>query len=117
MSQARSCITREQETRDDPENIEQRPLLLGVRFHIAAWISWWGKADKLEFYNDEEDSRETPPYPRKPRRRPTTETEDEYTHRVQEWEAGKPHEVEVKVKGHAMTQKYYVGCYLSTVML
>lgn len=26
---------------------------------------------------------------------------------MQEWEAGKPHEVEVKVKGNAMTQKYY----------
>lgn len=107
-SQARNRITREQGTRDQPENIEERPPLKGVRYHVAGWISWWGKADTLEFYNDEEDKIERPSYPSKPRRRPTTETEAEYHARVQEWEAGKPHEVEVKVKGNAMTQKYYV---------
>ncbi|KAF2185435.1 hypothetical protein K469DRAFT_726646 [Zopfia rhizophila CBS 207.26] len=106
-SQAQGRITREQGTRDLPENIEERPPLKGVRFHIAAWISWWGKAAKLEFYNDEEDKIEYPPYPSKPRRRPTTETEEEYHRRVQEWEAGKPHDVEIKVKGNAMTHKYY----------
>ena len=107
-SQAQGMVLREQGTRDNPENIEERPPLKGVRFHIAAWISWWGKAQKLEFYNDEEDKVEQPPYPSKPRRRPTTENEEEYQARVREWEAGKPHEVEVKVKGNAMTQKYYV---------
>jgi hypothetical protein len=107
-SQAQGRVLREQGTRDDPENIEERPPLQGVRFHIAAWISWWGKADKLEFYNDEEDKTEHLPYPLKPRRRSKTETEEEYRHRVQEWEAGKPHEVEVTVKGNATTQKYYV---------
>jgi hypothetical protein len=101
-------VTREQRTRDLPENIEERPPLKGVRFHIAAWISWWGKADTLEFYNDEEDKIEHPLYPSKPRRRPTTETEEEYHRRVQEWEAEKPHDVEIKVKGNAITQKYYV---------
>ena len=107
-SQAQNRVLREQGTHNDPENIEERPPLKGVRFHIAAWISWWGKADKLEFYNDEEDTIEHPPYPPKPRRRPTTETEEEYQARVVEWEAGKPHKVEVKVQGNAMTQKYYV---------
>jgi hypothetical protein len=67
-SQAQGRITREQGKRDDLENIEERPPLKGVRFHIAAWISWWGKAKKLEFYNDEEDIVEHPPYPSKPRR-------------------------------------------------
>lgn len=62
-SQAQGRITREQGTRDLPENIEERPPLKGVRFHIAAWISWHGKAPKLEFYNDEEDKVERPPYP------------------------------------------------------
>ena len=75
-SQAKHQVLREQGTRDDPENIEERPPLKGVRFHIAAWISWWGKADKLQFYNDEEDKTKHPPYPPKPRRRPTTESED-----------------------------------------
>ena len=81
-SQAQGRVTREQGTRDNPENIEERPPLKGVRFHIAAWISWWGKAEKLEFYNDEEDKVEQPPYPPKPRRRPKTETEAEYYRRI-----------------------------------
>jgi hypothetical protein len=107
-SQAQGRVLREQGTRDNPENIEERLPLKGVRFHIAAWISWWGKAPKLKFYNDEEDHVEHPPMPQKPRRRPTTETNKEYTERLKEWEASKPHDVEVKVQGNAMTQKYYV---------
>ena len=35
-SQAQGRVTREQGTRDKPENIEERPPLKGVRFHIAA---------------------------------------------------------------------------------
>lgn len=107
-SQAQSRILREQGTRDNPENIEEWPPLKGVWFHIAAWISLWGIADKLEFYNDEEDHIEQPPMPSKPRRRPTTETKEEYQSRIQEWKATKPHQVEIQVKGNAMTQKYYV---------
>ena len=33
---------------------------------------------------------------------------EEYETRVREWEAGKPHDVEITVKGNHMTQKYYV---------
>ena len=62
----------------------------------------------MEFYNDEEDTTEHPPYPSKPQRRPKTDTEEEYHCRVQEWEADKPYEVKVTVKGNVMTQKYYV---------
>ncbi|PQE27819.1 phosphoribosylformylglycinamidine cyclo-ligase protein [Rutstroemia sp. NJR-2017a WRK4] len=68
----------------------------------------WAKAEKLEFYNDEEDKVEAPPYPRKPRRRPKTESEEEYHRRLQEWEAGKLHEQEIKVKDNSITQKYYM---------
>lgn len=107
-SQAQDRVLRELGTRDKPENIQERPPLKGVRFHIAAWISWYGKADKLTFYNDEEDKIEHPPYPPKPRRRPTTESPEEFDRRVKEWEASKPHEVEVTPKGNSMTQKYYV---------
>jgi hypothetical protein len=107
-SQTQGRVLREQGTRDDLENIEERPPLKGVRFHIAAWISWWGKAPKLRFYNDEQDSTERPPMPPKPRRRPKTETDEEYTERLKEWEASKPYDVEIKVQGNAMTQKYYV---------
>lgn len=107
-SQARHRILREAGKRNEPENIEERPPLKGVRFHIAGWISWYGKARRLEFYNDEQDEVEQPLYPSRPRRRPTTESIEEYYRRLQEWEAGKPHAVEKKVQGNAMTQKYYV---------
>ncbi|MCJ1359774.1 MAG: Nitrogen permease regulator 2 [Icmadophila ericetorum] len=46
--------------------------------------------------------------PPKPRRRPKTETDEDYHRRLIEWEALKPHDVEVKVKGNGMTQRYYV---------
>lgn len=46
---------REERHRHDPETIEERPPLQGVRFHIAAWVSPWGEAETPRFYNDEED--------------------------------------------------------------
>lgn len=101
-------ISWERGTRDAPENIEERPPLKGVRFHIVGWISWYGKAEKLEFYNNKEDKIEHPPPPPKPRRRPKTESEEEYKHKIKEWEAYKPDAIEIKVQGNAMTQKYYV---------
>ena len=57
--------------------------------------------------NEQEEHEEQPPYPSKLRRRPTRETIDEYNQRVMEWEAGKPHLVQVKPKGNSMTPKYY----------
>lgn len=107
-SQCVGDVLRERGKRYDDENIKKRPPLKGVRFHIAAWINWYGKGSKLEFYNDEEDHVEQPKMPSKPRRRPITETESEYQERLKEWEATKPYDIEVKVKGNAMTQKYYV---------
>ena len=102
-------ILREQGTREDSPNIQERPLLEGVKLHAAGWINWWRKAEKLEFYNDEH---EVAPYTEKPKRpskprRSRYETDEEYKARVQEWEAEKPHEVEVKPKGNSMTQAYY----------
>ena len=82
-SQAVGDVLREQGKRYGTENIKERQLHQGSKFHIAAAISWWGKS-KLEFYNDEEDHNETPPYPSRPRRRPTTETIEEYETRVRE---------------------------------
>jgi transposase len=38
-SQTQGRVTRERGTRNNPENIEERPPLKGIRFHIAAWIS------------------------------------------------------------------------------
>ena len=43
----------------------------GAKFHIAGWVSWYAKCDKLEFYNDEEDEIEQSAMPPRPRRGPT----------------------------------------------
>ena len=48
-----------------------------------------------------------PKRPRKPRRR-KYESEDQWNERLAVWQAQLPHEREVKPKGNAMTQKYYV---------
>ena len=77
-------MPRKQGTRDRLENIEERPPLKGIWFHIAGWISWFRKVDKLRFYNDEEDYIERPPISPKPRRCPKTETEEEYQCRITE---------------------------------
>ena len=106
-SQAIGDILRKKGTRYDDENIMERRERRGAAFHIAGWINWYGKSSKLEFYNDEEDTIEQPPMPLKPRRRPTTETEEQYLNRIREWEATKPHTVEKKVSGNHMTQLYY----------
>lgn len=50
--------------------------------------------------------------PPKPRQRPTTESKAEFQARLQDWEAQKPHKVDVKPQGNAMTQKYYTECLL-----
>lgn len=106
-SQAVGDILRERGTRYDAENIQERGEKKGIKFHIAAWVTWFDKAEKLEFYNNEEDYTIHPPMPPKPRRRPRTESENEYQVRLKEWEALKPHPAEVKVGGNHMTQKYY----------
>ena len=75
---------REEGHRYDDENIMERVEREGTAFHIAAWISQHGKAEKLEFYNDEEDTTERPLMPPKARRGPTTESKAEYQERLKE---------------------------------
>ena len=101
-------ILRELGKRYDDKNIVERGEKEGVKFHVAAWITWFDKAEKLEFYYDEEEHEEQPPMPPKPRRRPKTESPDEYQARLREWEALKPHKVDIKPQGNSMTQKYYI---------
>ena len=61
-------ILREQGTREDPENIQQRPKKEGVKLYIAGWCNWHKKCEKLEFYNDEEEYIERPSNKEKPRK-------------------------------------------------
>ena len=105
-STAQGYILREQGTRYDTENIQERGEKTGVELHVAAWVTWDSKAEKLEFYNDENEHVQRPPRPKKPRRS-KWESDEEFAGRIQEWEALLPHEQEVKPKGNAMTQKYY----------
>ena len=99
-------ILREEGTRHEPENIQELPEKKGVKLHIAAWINWDQKAEKLEFYNDENDHIQPPKRPSKPRKS-RYETDDQFRQRLIDWEANLPHEVEIKPKGNSMTQKYY----------
>lgn len=100
-------ILREEGTRYDPSNIEERSELKGVEFHIAASVSWHHKSP-LQFYNDEHDFPEIKVLnPRKPRRR-KNETDEQHHDRLLEWEASLPHDVQIKSKGNSMTQAYYV---------
>ncbi|KUJ15705.1 uncharacterized protein LY89DRAFT_749703 [Mollisia scopiformis] len=75
-------ILRELRTRYDDENIVERGERKGVKFYVAVWVTWFDKAEKLEFYNNEEEHEEQPPMPTKPRRRPTTKTPEEYQARL-----------------------------------
>jgi hypothetical protein len=105
-SMAQGSILRERGTRYDIENIQQKPEKKGVKFHVAAWVTWWDKAEKLEFYKDEEEYIQQPKRPRKPIRR-KYDSEEDFEARMLEWEALLPHKQEVKPKGNGMTQKYY----------
>ncbi|RDL37406.1 uncharacterized protein BP5553_04839 [Venustampulla echinocandica] len=100
-------ILREQGTRYDSRNIQERGEKQGIMLYIAAWINWYSKTDKLEFYNDETDYIQKPELPRKPRRT-MYESTDDFSIRIQEWEAARLHDKEVKTKGNAMTQIYYI---------
>lgn len=88
---AQGYILREQGHRYDTENIQQRGEKTGVKLYIAAWVNWYKKADKLEFYNDEEEHIERPRRPPKPRIR-KYESDEEFRARMREWEALLPHE-------------------------
>ena len=77
-------VLREIGTRFDADNMQVRPELSGVQVHYSASVSWHHKSD-LTFYNDEND----PPkiksvLPPKPRKRPKTETPEQYEQRLQE---------------------------------
>jgi hypothetical protein len=105
-SQAQGYILREQGTRTETCNIQERGEKTGVKLHVAAWVNWHEKAEKLVFYHDEEEYTQRPKRPPKPRRR-SRETDEEFQARIREWDALLPHEQVVKPKGNSMTQKYY----------
>ncbi|KAH7390025.1 hypothetical protein BKA66DRAFT_460320 [Pyrenochaeta sp. MPI-SDFR-AT-0127] len=90
-----------------PKNIVEQEDQSANVVHFAAWINYYDKAPHLTFYNDEYDD-VVPVKPlSKPRRRPTTETEEQYIKRLAEWEAQKARILEVKKPGNSMRASYY----------
>ncbi|KAF2726413.1 hypothetical protein EJ04DRAFT_453448 [Polyplosphaeria fusca] len=81
--------------------------LEGNKLHFAAWINWYKKAPELTFYNDEYDDYEPLQKGSRPRRRPMTETEEDYKKRLALWEAEQPRKVDVVRKGNSMRGSYY----------
>jgi hypothetical protein len=53
-------ILREQSKREDEENIQQRLAKEGNKLHVARWVTWHEKCEKLIFYHDEEEYDEQP---------------------------------------------------------
>jgi hypothetical protein len=94
-STAQGYILRERGTRYDTQNIQQRGEKTGVVLHVAAWCNWYKKAEKLEFYNDENDCIQRPKRPPKPRKTMYESTE-EFQRRLEEWDASLPHEQEIE---------------------
>jgi hypothetical protein len=105
-SQDVSYILREEGTRYEPNNIQERPTKEGIKLHVAGWCNWHSKCDQLEFYNDEEEYTFRPQARGRPRRS-RYEDNVQYTERIRTWEAERPHERIVVPKGNGMTQKYY----------
>ena len=60
------------------------------------------------FYNDEKETVNTPRRSAKPRK-VITESQEHFQARIDHWEASRHHAQEIKPKGNAMTQEYYVG--------
>ena len=65
LSQSQCCILREQGTRTDAENIQERGERTGLKLHVFAFANWWRKSE-LYFYKDEEEHVERPCRPPKP---------------------------------------------------
>jgi hypothetical protein len=105
-SQGVGQILQEEGHRYDTENIQERGEKKGVKVHVAGWINWHAKCEKLELYDDEEEYTVKPRRPQKPRKR-RAESEEQFAYRLLQWEADVGHEHQVKPKGNSMTQKYY----------
>lgn len=100
-------ILREEGTADEPENVVERGQKETVSLHIAGWVNWHAKCDKLEFYNDEEVVLYVPDMRKKPRRS-KYDDDASWQERLRVWEAEIPHRRISEPKGNGMTQKYYV---------
>jgi transposase len=89
------------------KNLVSDPNLGHHVVHFAAWINYYEKPGELTFYNDEYDDVEPVKPPPKPRRRPKSETDDEYNDRLRVWEAELARNPIVERPGNSMRASYY----------
>lgn len=107
-------ILRVKGERNLPKNIVPTPSRTATDVHFAAWINYYDRQPNLIFYNDEMDDVHIEKPPPKPRRRPKTETDDEYQIRLADWEAQKAREPKFSHLGNSMTAEYYTKNILPT---
>ena len=128
-AQKEPYLLRERGTRYNLENVVPREPKQGVVLHAAGWVNWHSKCEELIFWYDEKVEeavdkvqheveeviqQERGPRPKKPRRRPTTESPEEYEGRLRdyekqltEWEDRSPIQPITQPKGNSITQRYY----------
>ena len=101
-----ATILREEGTAEWPENLQEMPNLKGIALHMSASVSWHHKSP-LYFYKGEHNTADVrlkiPPKPRQL----LGESSQRFQQRLAQWEALKPHDIEVKTKGNSITQQYY----------
>ena len=102
----REHTLREEGTRLNEENIQQRPKLEGTKFHVAGWITYHNRIKNLIFYNEALPKKQQPRRPPKPWRRPNWSNQ-RWQEALDKWEASLPPKEEVIPKGNSMTQEYY----------
>jgi hypothetical protein len=76
-------ILREEGTRYNKENVEERGAKEGNQLHVAGWCNWYEKCEELRFYNDEEEYIKKLKRPTKPRTR-MYEEKEEFNQRIRE---------------------------------
>lgn len=109
-------MLREEGTRYDPENVQERPPLEGVLLHMTALVTWYHKGD-LIFYNDPDDVPEAevsvhikqPKKKQRPPKQRKSETEEQFkqSERYLVYVAAEPHNIDIQPKGNSMTQLFY----------
>ncbi|KAF2189034.1 hypothetical protein K469DRAFT_702738 [Zopfia rhizophila CBS 207.26] len=109
-------VLREEGTREEPQNIaQQHDQEPEWAIHMYSYANYYEKGP-LNFYSENDKDNDllpTPKAPSKPRRR-KNESDESLQQRVLNWEANKPPEVELEIKGAHITQAYYTKHLLPT---
>ena len=97
---------REERTRLNKENIQQRLKLKRTKFHIASQITYHNRIKNLIFYNEALPKKQQPRRPSKPQQCPNWSNQH-WQEALNKWEVSLPPKEEVIPKGNSITQEYY----------